>query len=510
MGLAFWGGFASGMSESIERNRDRLERQQEIQAEQTQMIAKEQARAEENVYKLSEDTRKAFSDIDSKIVDIKSGKTKLTEDEAIREVNRLQAEKVDIYKSASDRAVELGKTIDVNPQGIETLATVTVDGEKYVINHELARSIQDSNGQLKLQGNEIMNRVMEQNSQGVFVPAKNSDGSFKYESTGEFLQPFNNVFKGTVASDRKGTTTGLAGEMSPEEQQYWENRNIDPNTVSASVLDAGRKEMLKDALKTDGNIRKEEVGVSFIDSRLDPKGANPITWGTEVTGQDIVEARAAQPKEAKMSATQKTELSGKLAIYQDGAEIIKYISDNNVNFDLGETGKTEISKLTGMSWEEVKGILAKDSKELTEDEAKIKAKANTAMISKITSDTKLRNLVANYVKIISGAAVTDQERKTFYDIITAGQYADEKAMLTAMTSFVESIGENYKNTYGSLKYSYPADYTTAVKAWNDADRTKEIEKYRRKTIDDVNTESTATEIPSSELTGKKSWKNWDK
>jgi hypothetical protein len=405
-----------------------------------------------------------------------------------------------VYKKASDYGVNIGikspnDIISLENEGIEQLGLVTVGDKKYVINNEVAKAIQDSNGDLKLNGNEILSRAKEQNSQGQFVPIKNSDGSFKYESTGTFMQPVENVFKRKTDDKRTKSSIGIATEMSPDENKYFTAQGIDPNTVSAEVLDTYRKENVKNKVAKEKDATVANTAISFIDDRLDPKSENAIVYGKPVSGKDIFESRKAQSKEAKMPSTKKSELSGRLSIYQSGADIIQYVAENKINFDGVETAKTEVTKLTGMSFDDIKDkILSKDNSELTDDEVKIKEKTNMMILSKITAETKIKNLIANYVKIISGAGVTNEERNMFYDIITAGKYSDEKALLTAMTSFVESIGDGYKAEYSSLKYEYPADYVTSVKAWNDADKTGIINKYRpttktetKQTTDTANT-----------------------
>ena len=509
MGLAFWGGFASGMSKGIENNRNRKQKQDKLQADTIASQKKTVADNQKKQYDLSEDTRKALDKVNEDIANIRSSDSNLTPEERVRETNRLNQQKMDIMKTSSERSIQIGDgtPIDMASEPIEKLGTVTVDGDKYIIDYNLASEIQGSDGGLKLEKNEVMKRVMQPKSTGQSVPVKNSDGSYKYESTGQFLKPFGDVYNTDKSGkNRKGTTTGISSDMSDTERKYFVDAGINPDTVSASVLDDGRKAMLKENIKQEDNKKKAIKGINFIDDRLDPKGENPIAWGTKVTGKDIIEARAAQPKGEKIDGTLFKELSGKLGIYSDGARIIEYISYNDVDFDLGETAKNEISKVTGKPWDGVMNLLGMSDDKLSSEDKKIKSKANAMMLNRITADTALQNMVANYVKIISGAAVTDEERKNFYNIITAGNYADDTAMLTAMTSFVDSIGSNYKNTYDSLKYRYPGDYTTSVKAWNDADKSSDIAKYRRKNEAKMNEDVDVTDKVIEPKT--KSWKDY--
>lgn len=99
------------------------------------------------------------------------------------------------------------------------------------------------------------------------------------------------------------------------------------------------------------------------------------------------------------------------------------------------------------------------SGELTpEQEAKV--------LDLVKSDTKLGIIVTEFIKSTTGLAMTDQERKTYNDIITGGAGADGPTILAAIGAFKESLIESNKGKSESLKDYSPYDVkalTTYVK-----------------------------------------------
>lgn len=267
--------------------------------------------------------------------------------------------------------------------------------------------------------------------------------------------------------------------LSNQEKAQLKALDMDFTTMTAEQIDTFKKENIKAQIdKIQDNLTRERAA-TYIDEKLDPSSDNAIKWGTKVTGMDIQEAESIQG-DKKMSSTMETEMTGKLGIYKDTFEIANYVIENKINFDIGETAKAEVSKATGMSWDDITSkLFSKADSELTDQELNKKRYAEKQMLQRISADTKIQNMVANYVKIISGAAVTDEERRNFYNIITGGKYSDERALAAALITFGQSVGQNYKNTMEGLKYTYSADYVKAVKSFNEADRSKEFEQLQK-------------------------------
>jgi len=104
------------------------------------------------------------------------------------------------------------------------------------------------------------------------------------------------------------------------------------------------------------------------------------------------------------------------------------------------------------------------SKKFTGGELTPEQEAKTLELVK--SDTKLGIIVTEFIKATTGLAMTDQERRTYNDIITGGAGADGPTILAAISAFKESLVESNKGKAESLKDYSPYDakaLTTYVK-----------------------------------------------
>lgn len=213
MALAFWGGFASGMSESIEKNRKFALLEKERNDAKAQEIRNQVESNKEKQYELSTATRDAFTEINNRILDIKSGKINLTESEAINEINYLNNQKLDTYKKAVDYGMNLEikdprEVYDMSSEDIGQIGVYTSDDGRYIVNKELGEALDNNSGEIRIgKKGEVERRRVTQNSQGQLVPEKNDNGDFIYESTGEFLQATSDVLKQPI--DKKGRQTSL-------------------------------------------------------------------------------------------------------------------------------------------------------------------------------------------------------------------------------------------------------------------------------------------------------------
>ncbi len=66
--------------------------------------------------------------------------------------------------------------------------------------------------------------------------------------------------------------------------------------------------------------------------------------------------------------------------------------------------------------------------------------------SYLRNKTKLSNTMVQYVKEISGAAVTDSERKLLYDIMTGGDYANERQMAIKLSEWSRQVLDRRRST----------------------------------------------------------------
>jgi len=196
------------MSDSIEKNRARTDKTR----------ADEQARVDKgnsDFNKLKSEAEKnqiagnkRMFELSQKKHDITSDKWKGTEESRVDEVNKINGEMRETWKSYNDMITNGSGVdpLDITKYDTADVGTVTVGDEKYVIPQDLAASIIDSNGEMKVVGNEVHQKVYEQNSVGQPIPKKDNEGNDVFEHSGVNLPKYSDVFKSGTASDKKRTT----------------------------------------------------------------------------------------------------------------------------------------------------------------------------------------------------------------------------------------------------------------------------------------------------------------
>lgn len=74
--------------------------------------------------------------------------------------------------------------------------------------------------------------------------------------------------------------------------------------------------------------------------------------------------------------------------------------------------------------------------------------------SSIGMKTNVGDTVVKYIKMISGAAVTNEERAELTDIIFSGEYTDEKSQREALKAFYEKMKrDHYSTAYNYMEYA---------------------------------------------------------
>lgn len=80
------------------------------------------------------------------------------------------------------------------------------------------------------------------------------------------------------------------------------------------------------------------------------------------------------------------------------------------------------------------------------------------LLTNFEFNAKLKTVVAAYIKAMSGAAVTDSERKTYANTIMAGNWSNKDEALASMKGFATQVDKSLDNKLTSLKHSYPKTY----------------------------------------------------
>ncbi len=76
------------------------------------------------------------------------------------------------------------------------------------------------------------------------------------------------------------------------------------------------------------------------------------------------------------------------------------------------------------------------------------------MLDKIELDGSLRSVIVEYIKLMSGAAVTDNERKIYTDIISAGDWSNKDAARRSLKTFMESLSSSYNDEIMNMNLPY--------------------------------------------------------
>ena len=265
--------------------------------------------------------------------------------------------------------------------------------------------------------------------------------------------------------------------LSPSEKKHYEEQGYTP--MKEEVLAARKEKATANTKSIEVSGRKDRL-VNFMD-KMDTQ----VGWDKPITNQTIAEAEEFQAKN-KIDPTTKRESLAKIGAGKRLYDVTKRIVDEGIEFNASEKAKTSIYKVSDreFTWDSAMDFLGIPEKELSEAEKNTRKTLQKQMLSKISADTTINSVVADYVKIISGAAVTDEERTRFLHIITGGEYSSTKARIEAMTSFIEDIDKSYKLTFDSYKDTNPYEYAAAVKSYQSITKGMDTKSLRAKAFID--------------------------
>ena len=92
------------------------------------------------------------------------------------------------------------------------------------------------------------------------------------------------------------------------------------------------------------------------------------------------------------------------------------------------------------------------------DWVKASPETKEKILAKFEFDSQLQTAIAEYIKAMSGAAVTDQERQGFTNTILTNVWSNKDAALASMTGFVKQLDRTLNNRVEDLKTNYPRTY----------------------------------------------------
>jgi len=78
--------------------------------------------------------------------------------------------------------------------------------------------------------------------------------------------------------------------------------------------------------------------------------------------------------------------------------------------------------------------------------------------NELSFNAELKVVMAQFVKDMSGAAVTEQERAMYSNIIEGGAWSTKEAMVASISGFTEGLTSHYENTLDGIKTEYPRTF----------------------------------------------------
>lgn len=490
MGLAFLSGFATGLSKGLDDfNKMETERQKLRSAEATKASKLIREQKEKSI-KFGQDTAEAWGKLSERESEIRADEN-LTKEAKIEALNGVRTEKKMLFLGSAESASEMGYNVPLTEldskeytgfttiKDASTEKVYTVNGDREILQQGL------DNGTLRFKDGTIQSRIMRLGQGGQPTPAVNNPSDDNgWETSAEFTSENLDSMFTRPSADLKTTSIGIQDMMSPAELEFYQSQGTDPQKITLGTLTAYRKKVAEQKIKSIAGGQIVDEMVTFFDDNYDNE--NGIGFDSDLSNKQLATAMKIQsPELGTKDKARLVEAKAKLGISKELSKVSQKVKDENIDFGAVSSAALEVQKKTGENWAESLNNLgtkiseAVGNKKSAAEVNKAKAeyeKEYQKVLKRVGVDTKIQNAIAEYVKIISGAAVTDEERKNFYNIIMGGQYTTTESMLTALDSFVETIEDGYKSTYESIKYESPKDYALGIKNYQTSTEWKKKKK----------------------------------
>jgi len=185
----FLGGFASGMSKSIEKNRDRTEKKKIAAANQMAKLKESDTRIAGDIQEKRLNSEKTMAGLMERKDKILSGDTMMSSSQATKAVNAITSQMQSVVKGMSQYAADLGK----DPREIIDATAYNLNGYKVVdgnllIDNETEAMIKNSGGQMRVKDGKVEKVVKKLNSTGQEIDEVDGNGKPVFEDTGIKLQ----------------------------------------------------------------------------------------------------------------------------------------------------------------------------------------------------------------------------------------------------------------------------------------------------------------------------------
>lgn len=170
-----------------------------------------------------------------------------------------------------------------------------------------------------------------------------------------------------------------------------------------------------------------------------------------INGKDVSLYKIAKDYQGKgkLDNNYMNELRGKRSVIQGS----RRIKDKMDKMDWNALSKAS-SKVEGVIGDFVKNLgTDRTTNKNAEKEALKRLEESRAYLDAYTF-----TVLADYIKAMSGAAVSEQERTAYVNNMTAGWMADKTAFRKAITGFSDGVADSFNTLMDSIATSYPKTY----------------------------------------------------
>lgn len=373
------------------------------------------------------------------------------------------------------------------------------DGEVYVVTEDHINALNASEGLMRFKNGRFEQKVFEPNSQGTMVPAINEQGNEIWEDSGVNVPKYSDFFK-LDSKEAEGYGLDKAGRiqkfielsakknrgetLSKEEEialnAYRETEGIDKSTGTLSKSDRiqkiidleakqNRGEPLTENEKVELSIYKQTEDIDSVPSISKEKsiqyneyaekmrsiGQEPLSpagWEerAKMSGQkDILKqgkvyALKFKKGKSKFNESEAIELESHMKTTTIGSS--KHIQDkeeeftNMVNLEEGYNNlysewKTAVDSGLYKSGP-INTLLTEVAQYTPEEFLELFDMTSEELSTRLGIDTAIGDIMVKYIKLISGLAVSNQERATLTEIMFGSKYKTAKARMSKFKSFM--------------------------------------------------------------------------
>lgn len=212
------------------------------------------------------------------------------------------------------------------------------------------------------------------------------------------------------------------------------------------------------------DIRKEQEA-SILDFTMKNREGfmKSIDAGTDITMSDgtvvpIYKAASLAQGDKDLSSGERTYFSGLSTAHKQFSNIYNKIDKGDIDWGSMEKFQTEVAKRAGEKgvgyFQEFKKLVTGE-KEASPEEIRGQF---LKILDRIELDSEVKTAMASYIKAMSGAAVSDQERSFYVDTITSGAWSTKESAMSSIKGFLTGIKSSFESGLSSIKGEFPKSY----------------------------------------------------